>query len=433
MNPLIDIIGVGADGRAGLRPAVVERIEAAEFLAGGRRHLSYFPDVRAERFVIDEDLAALRQAISNHMGRHPCVVLASGDPMFYSIGCSLVGIAGREHIRIEPALSSMQLAFARARIPWQGAALASIHGRDMRRILLPLLGEPLIGLFTRDGDSPAEVARFFSCHGLKAYQAIVGENLGAEDECVTEWESMEALVDQRFAPLNYLILVRGAYPRADIDVRPDIHEVGPSGIRREWAPGVPDEFFARPAHRPEVMTRQDVRSVVIGKLCVLTRAGDTFWDIGAGLGTVAVEMAVLRRDVEVVAVEQDEDRVGYLRQNREWFETYNVRVIEGPAPDALTDETERPRLVFLGGSGGRLPAILDLVHERLRPGGRLVANFVTLEHLTEMLARVKTWAWPFEVTEISVSRSAGLAGLTGLKPQRSVFLVQADKPEKGHA
>jgi precorrin-6Y C5,15-methyltransferase (decarboxylating) len=423
MNEVVDVIGVGADGSAGLRPQALARIEAAEFLAGGERHLTYFPDVPAERFVIKGELWSLPDELRSRLDRKQrCVVLASGDPLFYGIGDYLARTLGRDYVRMEPTVSSMQLAFARARLRWDGARLSSIHGRDLRPVLLQLLGFPTIGLFSHDGDSPAEVARFFLRYGASEYHALVAENLGASDERVTECASLVELVDQRFAPLNYLILWHG---RVKHSVQTE--------LRRGSVPGVQDDLFARPADGLEVMTRQEVRSVVLGKLCWPTEPGDTFWDIGAGLGTVSLEMAVLRPHLEVLAVEKDAQRLEFLRENRKQFAVYNVRVIEGTAPEALAEESERPKLVFLGGSGGWLAAILDLVHERLLHGGRLVANFVTLEHLTEMLARVKAWGWQFEVTEISVSRSDGLAGLTGLKPQRSVFLVQADKPGEGHA
>jgi precorrin-6Y C5,15-methyltransferase (decarboxylating) len=312
----------------------------------------------------------------------------------------------------------MQLAFARAGLPWQDAALGSIHGRDLRRNLLPLLGQPLIGLFTNDGDSPAAVARFFLDRGLRFYEALVGESLGAPDERFTHWATLQELSEQQFGPLNYLILVRTAYPAR-----------GPEVDRnRALVPGVPDEAFARPGDGPEVMTRQEVRAVVLAKLLGPTSPGDTVWDIGAGLGTVSVEVAVLRPQLEVVAAERDPQRAAFLRENRERFGAYNIRVVEGAAPEALHGETQRPQLVFVGGSGGRLADILAIVAERLAEGGRLVATFVTLQHLTVALEAVQRWQWPFEVVELHIARSDALAGLTGLKPQRGVFLVQADRP-----
>jgi precorrin-6Y C5,15-methyltransferase (decarboxylating) CbiT subunit len=232
---------------------------------------------------------------------------------------------------------------------------------------------------------------------------------------------LRELREQHFAPLNYLILKgpRGAVPLAEIEQN------------RSLVPGVPDESFARPDSGPEVMTRQEVRSVILAKLLGATGPGDTVWDVGAGLGTVSVEVAVLRPHVEVVAVERDPARAALLRENRDRFGAYNIRVVEGSAPEALHDETERPRRVFLGGSGGRLAELLDLVAEHLHDGGRLVAAFVTLEHLGTALERVRGWGWPREVTEVHVARGDALAGLTGLKPQRGVFLVRADKPAAG--
>jgi precorrin-6Y C5,15-methyltransferase (decarboxylating) len=414
----IHVIGLGADGPASLRPGQRERILTADFLAGGERHLQHFPAARGERFALRNNLSHLVEELRSRWLRQQCVVLASGDPLFFGIGTYLLEAFGSQALHIEPALSSMQLAFARAGVSWQDAALASIHGRDLRATLLPLLGRPRVGLFTQDGDSPAAVARFFRERGLNGYEAVVGENLGAAEERVSRWATLQELAGQHFAPLNYLVLRRTHFPLPLTELQ----------RHRALAPGIPDEAFARPKEGPEVMTRQEVRSVLLGKLLGWTEPGDTVWDIGAGLGTVSVEIAVLRPHVEVMAVERNAARAVFLRHNRERFDAYNIRVVEGTAPEALARETERPRMVFLGGSGGRLLEIADLIAERLRDGGRLLANFVTLEHLMLLLQRLREWRWPYEITEVHVARSDSLAGLTGLKPQRGVFLVCAEKP-----
>src|SRR5262249_37076277 len=152
------------------------------------------------------------------------------------------------------------------------------------------------------------------------YEAFVGEKLGAADERISNWPNLHDLATQRFESLNYLILLRKGR------VAPTYAEIERN---RALAPGVPDEAFFRPEAAAEVMTRQEVRAVVLAKLLSHTNAGDTLWDIGAGLGTIAVEVAVLRPAVEVVAVERDPTRAGFLRTNRERFGAYNVRVVEG--------------------------------------------------------------------------------------------------------
>ncbi len=419
MSRAIDVIGLGADGAAGLRPEQIERILAADFLAGGARHLAHFPQARGERFAIRDNLAALFAQLRDRRAEQRCVVLASGDPLFYGIGRSLVRALGDDNVRLEPALSAMQLAFARAGLSWQDAALTSVHGRDPRTVLLPLLGKPLLGLFTQDGDSPAAVARFLERYRLgNYYAAVVCENLGTADERVTHWANLHELAGRRFGALNYLILERVRYPSP----------LGEVEGRRALAPGIPDEEFSGPTSGPEMLTHQEVRTVILGKLLLPTEPGDTVWDVGAGLGTVSVELAVLRPHLEVVAVERDPARASWVRRNRQRFGCYNLRVVVGEAPDALEGEAERPRLVFVGGSGGRLAALLAAVGERLREGGRLVASFVTLENLALALEHVRRLGWPFDVTEVHVARSDALGGLTALKPLRGVFVLRTDRP-----
>src|SRR5262249_21650344 len=187
------------DGAAGLRPAVIERIDTADFLAGGERHLRYFPHARGDRFILRDNLPLLLAELNRRLGVQRCVVLASGDPLFFGIGTYLVGQLGSDRVRVEPAVSSMQQAFARIGRPWQHAALDSIHGRSLARPLLPRLGRDLIGLFTQDGDSPAAVARFFVERGLGTYATAVAENLGGPDERLTRFLSLKELAGQHFA------------------------------------------------------------------------------------------------------------------------------------------------------------------------------------------------------------------------------------------
>ena len=417
MTHPIDIIGIGADGPAGLRAELLDRIRRAEFLAGGERHLALFPHGGGSRFTVRDNLVGLLEELDKRQATQRCVVLASGDPLFFGIGTYIIRVLGADRVRVEPALTSMQLAFARAGMSWQDAALASIHGRDRRTNLLPLLGKRKIGLFTQDGRSPAQVARFFLQFGAPEYEAVVGEHLGGADERVSRFPSLEALAEQDFAPLNYLILQRKGYPVDAADVT----------RCRSFVPGVPDGVFARPPD-DQVMTKQEIRAIVLSKIAGVLHAGDTVWDVGAGLGTVAVEIAVLRPDVEVIAIERDSLRAGFLRTNRARFDAYNIRVLEGTAPAALESEKDSPRLVFLGGSGSHLPAILTEAEKRLRLGGRLLANFVTLEHFVNTFGRFASKGWSTDVTEIHVARRDSLGGQTGLKPMRGVFMVCAEKP-----
>ncbi|MHC5541093.1 precorrin-6Y C5,15-methyltransferase (decarboxylating) subunit CbiT, partial [Singulisphaera rosea] len=319
-----------------------------------------------------------------------------------------------ESLVVLPHLSSLQLAFARAVLPWSDAVLATVHGRPLESTLLPLLGLPKIGLLTQDGTSPAAVAEFFLSRELDEYDVWICENLGSEDEQVRCF-SLHELPGRRFADLNVLILVRHSS-----------REVGSVEIsRRNRAIVPPDAEFDQPSTGPILLTHADVRSVVLNRFHDLPDG--PIWDLGAGLGGVAVSLARQFNELEVVAVERSPVQVDFLRRNRKKFETWNLRVVEGVAPDALVSEPP-PAGIFLGGSGGKLVDILDVVFERLTPRGVFVSNFVGLENLSRTLDRLKSAGWSPEVTQVQISPGRDLAGLTTFTPLRPVWVVRAVKP-----
>jgi precorrin-6B C5,15-methyltransferase / cobalt-precorrin-6B C5,C15-methyltransferase len=413
MSRPVHILGIGADGIEGLSHRARAALAEATFIAGGTRHLDLVGPRGVETFAITNNLSALAERLKGRGPDERCVVLGSGDPFYYGIGTYLRVRLGPDVFIVEPAVSSMQLAFARVVHPWHDAAIASVHGRPLAPNLLPLLGREAIGLFTEGGASPAAVAEFFLERGLDDYDAYVCEDLGAPAERVTRLDIAD-LPGRRFGDLNILILLRrGNSPGSDRD--------GPPG-RRMPAPA--DDRFARPDAGPTLLTHADVRAVALNRFHGLPDG--PVWDVGAGLGGIAVGLANLFPGTEVVAVERSPAQVEYLRINRRRFGAWNMRVVHGEAPEALRDE-EAPAGVFLGGSGGRLDEILDLVRDRLRDGGVLVANFVGLENLGRALERLREWGWAPSLSQIQVSQGEPLAGLTTLAPQRPVWIVRAVK------
>jgi precorrin-6Y C5,15-methyltransferase (decarboxylating) len=415
MSRPVVIVGVGAEGLLGLSRRVASTVESATFLAGGRRHLERIGPRPATRevFVIANNLRGLADRLRGRAADERCVVLASGDPLFYGIGHFLGQELGSDQLVVEPSLSSIQLGFARAGVSWHDAAIASIHGRPLKEALLPLLGKPKIGLFTQDGSSPSEVASFFLDRGLADYEAIVGEDLGACGEILTRCR-LQGLKEKRFGPLNIVILMR------------DRESLSPGyGIADERGGIIPDDLFARPETPPILLTHADVRAIVAGRFWGIPEG--PLWDIGAGLGGVAVGLARAFPAREVAAFERSRTQLAYLHANRRRFGVYNLRIVEGTAPGCLEGEDD-PAAVFLGGSGGQLAAILDSVFGRLRPGGTLVANFVALENLGFTLDRLRSAGWPHDVTQVPISRSEDLAGLTALSPLRPVWIVRASPP-----
>ncbi len=406
MSEPVVVVGLGAEGLDGLNPRALGAVRDATFLAGGVRNLRLVGPTAAETFPVTDNIPALLDRLAGRGPEERCVVLVTGDPLFYGIGHAILQRLGRDEVRVETAVSAMQRAFARVGLSWHDAAIASVHGRPVSPTLLPHLGRPKIGLFTRDGDSPAEVARFFRDRDLAGlYDAWVCEDLGSPGEAVTP-APLADLVGRRFGPLNVLILVRR-------------DPIGPDRL------DTADEAFSRPPAGPVLLTHQDVRALVVRRFRGL--GGGPIWDVGAGLGGVTIELAREFPGTEVVAFERAPAQVAYLKTNRLRFAAYNARIVQGEAPGCLRGEAP-PAGVFLGGSGGHLAAILDAVTEQLLPRGRLVANFVGLEHLTSVWERLRGLGWNPELTQVQVSEGRPLAGLTTLVPQRPVWVVRAEKP-----
>lgn len=410
----VHLVGIGAEGREGLNPKSRQILESATFLAGGRRHLAMVAAEGIETFAITNNLAELAERLEARTDDERCVVLASGDPLCFGVGAYLRHRLGPESLVVHPHVSSLQLAFARVVQPWADAVLATVHGRPLASTLLPLLGLPKIGLLTQDGTSPAAVAEFFLSHGLDEYDVWVCEKLGADDEQVSQYPLRE-LIGRRFDDLNVLVLVRNPTPGAGRI----------SSGRCGGAIVPPDGEFDQPESGPILLTHGDVRSVVLNRFHDIPDG--PIWDLGAGLGGVAISLARQFERVEVVAVERSPVQLEFLRRNRRRFEAWNLRVVEGVAPDALLSEPS-PAGIFMGGSGGRLDAILDLVLERLSPRGVFVADFVGLENLSRTLERLKQARWAPDVAQVQISPGRDLAGLTTFTPLRPVWVVRAMKP-----
>lgn len=409
MSHRVAILGLGAEGLPGLSARARQFLDAATFVAGGTRHLELAGTPTPETFTIRDNINELEARLQRRTADERCVVLASGDPLFYGIGHRLGQALGLDQIVVEPAVSSMQLAFARAGLSWHDAAIASVHARPLPKTLLPLLGRAKIGLFTHDGSSPGAVASFFVDRELTNYHAWVGERLGTAEERVTRARIAE-LIGKEFDALNFLILHRG-------------HEAPP--VAEGEGARLDDSMFAQPESGPILLTHADVRAVAVTRFQRLPEG--TIWDIGAGLGGMAVALARTFPDRDVLAIERSSAQADFLRINRARFGVYNLRVIEGEAPGGLTDE-ESAAAVFLGGSGGKLDAILDFVFERLEPGGILVANFVGIENVARTLERVRQVGWRPEVVQVQVGQGQNLAGLTTLAPLRPVWIVSAIRP-----
>ncbi|MBI4180189.1 precorrin-6y C5,15-methyltransferase (decarboxylating) subunit CbiE [bacterium] len=409
MTTNIHLIGIGDDGLAGLPKKYADLIGAAQLLAGGTRHLSFFPDHGAEKFPVKSNLKELAERLARGLEKNErMVVLASGDPLFHGIGSFLLKKIPPDRLEILPAPSAMQLAFAAAKLPWDEAELVSVHAKPLERLLEPARSANVIGVFTEDGASPGKIAKFLGERGLDLFDAIVCEKLGNENQQVRRFPLSE-LNGHIFDPLNTLILVRRNGP----------------GSPERMDLGLPEEAFAHRKPKLGLITKSEIRILSVAKLRLFDAA--VVWDIGAGSGSVSIECARLAPGGKVFAVEKNEEDIANVRENIERFHVPNVVPIHGRAPEALADIPADPDAVFVGGSAGRMLDILDAVLKRLRPAGRIVLNLATVENLAETIQSLKTLGLQYELISVQISRGSPILEMTRFEALNPVTVVTAWK------
>jgi precorrin-6Y C5,15-methyltransferase (decarboxylating) len=414
MTP-IHVIGIGLDGADGLVDPVRQLVLDAKLLVGSDRHLNYFLHHPARRFVLEDFIEAIAQ-IRRYLatGKDGIVILVSGDPLFFGLGRLLVAQLPPEQLTFHPHLSSVQLAFNRVKVPWHDARVISAHGRSLDELIQALQqGVEKIAVLTDKTNNPNAIARLLVSLDLPSqYQFWVCENLGGEDELCRDVTSSILTNDTSFASLNIIILLRQSHRELQLDLAslPQL--------------GIPDRLFLSFSDRPGLMTKREVRLLVLGELAL--QSEQIIWDIGAGTGSVSIEIARLCPTSKVYAIEKTAAGSALIIQNCRRFGVENVVSIHGTAPEILQDLPRCDR-VFIGGSGGNLPSILAAC-SCLPTGGVLVIAIATLEHLNMALDWFKHQdSWEYQLLQVQLSRSVPIAQLTRFAPLNPVTIITAKR------
>jgi precorrin-6Y C5,15-methyltransferase (decarboxylating) len=359
----VHVIGVASDVPDRLDPVAADAIARADVLVGGARHLATFAGVVETTIEIGADIDAVAREVHRRAideGRRVCV-LASGDPGFFGILRALTRTVDRHALRVHPAPSSVSLAFARLGIPWDDAAVVSAHGRAIDDAVGAIRGWPKVAVLTSPDSPPEAIGSALVSAGTSFDLVAVCSSLGLAGESVTEMD-LGSLAAGTFDPLSVVVLIGpGRLPPTGW---------GP-GNRPVLAWGLPDDAFAH-----QKITHAEVRSVVLGKLAL--PATGVLWDVGAGSGSVAIECALARPALTVLAIEQAADAAAHLTANVASFGA-GVHVVVGRAPEALAD-LPAPDRVFVGGGG---TTVLKAAVDRLAPGGRLVATFAAIDRAVQ--------------------------------------------------
>ena len=395
----VTLIGMGSGQPENLTLQGLAALRQADLILGARRLLAVLPagctENRAAAYRPDEVAELLQTS-----GAENAVLVYSGDTGFYSGASSMMEKleALGVRARVLPGLSSIQLLAAALGRPWQGWNLVSAHGRTCDPVAECMQGRPTFFL-TGGSEDPATLCAQLAAEGFGDVQAVVGQCLGTPEEKIFRG-SVKELAAGRFNSLSVLLV--------------EAAEVLP---RR--APGLPDEAFE---WGDVPMTKQEVRAAVLAKLAV--RPEDILWDVGAGTGSVSVELALAAPRGRVYAVECRPEGCALIKANREKFRTRNLVLVEGLAPAALSD-LPAPDAVFIGGSKGSLAAIVDAALDK-NPDARICVSAIALESLSAAVAALTAKGRTVQVSQIAVSRARAVGGLHLMMAQNPIYLITGE-------
>jgi precorrin-6Y C5,15-methyltransferase (decarboxylating) len=395
------VVGIGEDGVDGLSPAARRLIAQASFVVGGKRHLALAGPIGAETFVWPSPIENALDVIEAHRGRPVCV-LATGDPFFFGVGAMLMRRFAADEIVCVPQPSAFALAAARLGWSEQDCAMLSLHGRPLEAIVPQLQPGARILALSWDDATPAKLAALVAARGMGRSKITVCEAMGGPAERVRTTEARSYALDN-VAVLNTIAL--------EVVV-----DHGARVLPR--AAGLPDDWFEHDGQ----ITKREVRAMTLAQLAPCR--GELLWDVGSGSGSVAIEWMLADPANHAIAVEARHDRAARVARNALTFGVPHLSVVTGEAPRAFAD-LPPPDAIFIGG-GGSAPDMIERAIDALAPGGRLVANAVTLETQAALVDwRVRHGG---ELTQIAIAHAEPLGRFSGWRAAMPVVQWRFVKP-----
>jgi precorrin-6B C5,15-methyltransferase / cobalt-precorrin-6B C5,C15-methyltransferase len=385
----LSIIGIGEAGLVELSPLAREFVDRAALIVGGKRHLDKLNDAHPDRLEWTSPLEESIASILKYRGTPVCI-LASGDPLCYGIGVTLLRYVSIAEMTIIPAPSTFSLACAR--LGWSRTAVetVSLCGRSPDFLTALLTPTAKLLVLSADAQTPQLVADLLTQRGYGDSQMTVLEHLGGDREHITS-DIARARSKTDVAALNAIAI--------DCRIDTDTHPLN-------RLPGLPDSAY----HHDGQLTKREVRAITLAALAPLP--GELLWDVGAGCGSIGIEWLRSHSRCLAIAIEQHSHRWPLIADNMSALGTPHLQLIQGKAPEALAD-LPTPDAIFIGG-GVTAPGLLDTCWTALRSGGRLVANAVTVESELQLLQ----WQQQVggEVTRIAIQRTQNIGGFLGWKP-----------------
>jgi len=400
----VNIIGIGPGNPELLTGAARNAIAQSNILIGDKRMLAAFGEGKTTYDTIKT--AAIVEACAKADPEKDVVgVLVSGDVGFFSLAKTISGkLPNCECVRY-CGISSLVYFSSKLQMSWDDAKIVSMHGREQNIVAAVAQNKKVFSL--TGGENLAHVLCAKLCaHGLENVEVYVGENLSYPEEKITCGTALE-LSQRVFPSLSVMMILN---PEA---------QAAPKFVH-----GIADELFLR-AKVP--MTKQEVRSVSMSKL--KPESTDIIYDIGSGTGSCSIELSLLAPQGKVYAFERNPEAVELAGKNKELFGVNNLEIIAG---DALTNikEAPTPNCVFVGGSGGDLDEMLDVIYAK-NAKCRIVINAVTVETLAQVAAYYKNHPdYALEIVNLFVARSKKLGSYNLMMAQNPIYIMTALKKEE---
>lgn len=396
MQKQVTIVGVGPGSRLHMTTAVQRAVEQAGLLLGAPRLLELFPELpcKKQAAVLAAELAQLVEQAEEEA----ICILMSGDTGFYSGAKRLVPLLSKYQPNILPGIGSLPYLCARIAVSWEDVTPISAHGRQVNVPAVVAAHEKTF--FLTDGVTTAgAISRILTENGLGDCRVTVGSRLSYPDEQIVT-DTAQKLQAREFDALCVVLVERAQNPLWD-------YATG----------GIPDHLFVRGS---VPMTKQEVRAVSVAKLRV--RESDIVYDVGAGTGSVSVELALMARRGCVYAIEKNPEAWELILQNRRKFGAFSIALVQGTAPAALA-ELSPPNAAFLGGSGGELEEILRVLYQK-NPQVRVVINAVTVETVERALRLLNGMGFQdVQAVQLAVTRTETAGKSHLLRAQNPVFVI----------
>lgn len=410
-GPWLTIIGIGDNGLQSLTPPALALLKTAKTLIAPQRVLDSL-DLAAldlETCEIVPWTMGVKPTLALLDARRgtPVTMLATGDPMFFGIGATMRRSIAADEMLVIPSPSGFSLAAAHVGWALQDVACISLHGRAVAGLQPHILPGNRILSLTSTGRTVHEAADQLVARGYGESALTVLEHLGGRDERVETLKAQEVggfdADKPRFADFNMLAIHCVAGDEAAIHAP---------------VPGLPDDAFVHDGQ----LTKQEVRAVTLAALQPCPHA--LLWDVGAGCGSVAIEWIRAARGARAIAVEPKDTRRTMMAQNATTLGAPGLEIVDGTAPDALSG-LEAPDAVFVGG-GLTADGVFDACWQVLKPGGRLVANAVTVESETRLVQLQAGHGGT--MSRLAVSRAEPVGRFQGWKPLMPVTQWRVQKP-----